>query len=240
MVKYVERITRQGQHSWVYKLYNYLVYNNIETMWLKNINKIKYAVGYMYCNDKGFQGEQFVEKWFIDRWAFEVDRMSSLKIYHGKRNNKKEAYINGSEGAKWFFSVISGTAIRNLGDSVDLLSAAERRGTPVLLSASVSDNFGNSPQIAAPRRSCEIDQSMQRFYVGWFHVGWQRILDQSQNAWFVAHSVLPSLERYQYLYKPGQSLGEGFLHQESAVGRVVLIIISVFCVNIIISWMHST
>ena len=70
-----------------------------------------------------------------------------------------------------------------------LLSAAERRGTPVLLSASVSDNFGNSPQIAAPRRSREIDQSTQRFYVGWFHVGWQGIGDQSdvvtQNAWFL-------------------------------------------------------
>ena len=69
-----------------------------------------------------------------------------------------------------------------------VLSAAERRGTPVLLSASVSDNFGNSPQIAAPRRSREIDQSMQCFYVGWFHVGWQGIGDQSdvvtQNAWF--------------------------------------------------------
>ena len=52
---------------------------------------------------------------------------------------------------------------------------------------SVSDNFGNSPQIAAPRRSREIDQSMQRFYVGWFHVGWQGIGHQSdgvtQNAW---------------------------------------------------------
>ena len=71
---------------------------------------------------------------------------------------------------------------------IGILSAAERRGTPVLLSASVSDNFGNSPQIAAPRRSCEIDQSTQRFYVGWFHVGWQGIGDQSdavtQNAWF--------------------------------------------------------
>ena len=69
-----------------------------------------------------------------------------------------------------------------------VLSAAERRGTPVLLSVSVSDNFGNSPQIAAPRRSREIDQSTQRFYVGWFHVGWQGIGDQSdavtQNAWF--------------------------------------------------------
>ena len=68
-----------------------------------------------------------------------------------------------------------------------LLSAAERRGTPVL-SASVSDNFGNSPQMAAPRRSREIDQSTQRFHVGWFHVGWQGIGDQSdavtQNAWF--------------------------------------------------------
>ena len=31
-----------------------------------------------------------------------------------------------------------------------ILATAERRGTPVLLSASVSDNFGNSPQIAAP------------------------------------------------------------------------------------------
>ena len=47
-----------------------------------------------------------------------------------------------------------------------LLSAAERRGTPVLLSASVSDNSCNSPQIAAPRRSREIDQSMLRFHVG--------------------------------------------------------------------------
>ena len=52
-----------------------------------------------------------------------------------------------------------------------LLSAAKRRGTPVLLSASVSDNFGNFPQMAAPRRSCEIDQSTQHFHVGWFHVG---------------------------------------------------------------------
>ena len=35
---------------------------------------------------------------------------------------------------------------------------------PVLLSASVSDNSGNSPQMAAPRRSREIDQSAQRFH----------------------------------------------------------------------------
>ena len=47
-----------------------------------------------------------------------------------------------------------------------VLSAAERRGTPVLLSASVSDNSGKSPQMAAPRRSREIDQSMQCFHVG--------------------------------------------------------------------------
>ena len=46
------------------------------------------------------------------------------------------------------------------------LSAAERRGTPVLLSALVSDNSGNSPQMAASRRLCEIDQSTQRFHVG--------------------------------------------------------------------------
>ena len=37
-------------------------------------------------------------------------------------------------------------------------SAAERRGTPVLLSASVSDNSGNSPQVAAPSRPRAIDQ----------------------------------------------------------------------------------
>ena len=47
-----------------------------------------------------------------------------------------------------------------------VFSAAERRGTPVLLSASVSDNSGNSAQVAAQRRSCEIDQSTQRFHVG--------------------------------------------------------------------------
>ena len=47
-----------------------------------------------------------------------------------------------------------------------LLSAAERRGTPILLSASVSDNSGNSPKMAAPRRSREIDQSTQCFHVG--------------------------------------------------------------------------
>ena len=46
-----------------------------------------------------------------------------------------------------------------------VLFAAERRGTPLLLSASVSNNFGNSPQIAAPRRSREIDQSTQCFHV---------------------------------------------------------------------------
>ena len=48
-----------------------------------------------------------------------------------------------------------------------VLSTAERRGTPVLLSASVSDNSGNSPQVAAPRRPRETDQSRQRFPVGY-------------------------------------------------------------------------
>ena len=48
-----------------------------------------------------------------------------------------------------------------------ILSAAERRGTPVLLSASVSDNSGNSPKVAAPRMPHEIDQSTQRFHVGY-------------------------------------------------------------------------
>ena len=47
-----------------------------------------------------------------------------------------------------------------------ILSTAERRGTPLLLSASVCDNSGNSPQMAAPRRSYKIDQSMQCFHVG--------------------------------------------------------------------------
>ena len=47
-----------------------------------------------------------------------------------------------------------------------LLSTAERRGTPVLVCASVPDNSSNSPQMAAPRRSCEIDQSTQRFHFG--------------------------------------------------------------------------
>ena len=49
---------------------------------------------------------------------------------------------------------------------LSLLSGAERRGTPVYLSASVSDYSGNSPQMAAPRRSREIDESTQRFHVG--------------------------------------------------------------------------
>ena len=46
------------------------------------------------------------------------------------------------------------------------VSAAERRGTPVLLSSSVSNNSDNSPQMAVPRRSREIDQSTQHFHVG--------------------------------------------------------------------------
>ena len=53
-----------------------------------------------------------------------------------------------------------------LSTQIYILSAAERRGTPVLLSASVSDISGNSPLMAAPRRSREIDQSTQRFHVG--------------------------------------------------------------------------
>ena len=101
-----------------------------------------------------------------------------------------------------------------------LLSAAERRGTRVLLSASVSDNFGNSPQIAAPRRSREIDQSTQRFYVGWFPCwlarNWGPIRCGDTKCLV---SVLPSLVRYQYYYKPGQSLGEGFLTKNLPLGE---------------------
>ena len=48
-----------------------------------------------------------------------------------------------------------------------LLSTAERGGTPVLLSALVFDNSGYSPQVAAPRRPHEIDQSRQGFHVGY-------------------------------------------------------------------------
>ena len=148
-----------------------------------------------------------------------------------------------------------------------ILSAAERRGTPVLLSASVSDNSGNSPQMAAPRRSREIDQSTQRFHVGCdnrcllgneygalhgrifrqtfndFNFNQESnfcnivcgkdtcigspifiltlnhadvIGDQSdvvtQNAWFLcALCAAISGEIPILKYKPGQSLGEGFL-----------------------------
>ena len=115
--------------------------------------------------------------------------------------------------------------------AIYLLSAAERRGTPVLLYASVSDNFGNSPQIAAPRRSREIDQSSQRFYVGWFHVGWQGTGDQSD--------ATQISERYQYYYKPGQSLGEGFLYQESAVGRVQFTPLTGYIVTTLVMLIHT-
>ena len=47
--------------------------------------------------------------------------------------------------------------------SIVILSAAERRGTPVLLSASVSDNSDNSAQMAAPRRSREITNQRSAF-----------------------------------------------------------------------------
>ena len=55
---------------------------------------------------------------------------------------------------------------QNLRIYLTLLSTAERRGAPVLLSALVSNNSGNSPQMSAPKRSSEIDQSTQRFHVG--------------------------------------------------------------------------
>ena len=86
--------------------------------------------------------------------------------------------------------------------SLGLLSAAERRGTPVLHSATVSENFGNSPQVATPRRPREIDQSTQRFHVGYDNrtifcfdaESCNVTVDQSaavtQNAWFRWRSVL--------------------------------------------------
>ena len=64
-----------------------------------------------------------------------------------------------------------------------LYCTPERRGTPVLLSASVSNNSVNSPQMTAARSSCEIDQSTQRFHVGCGYVnhGILLILDDSLN-----------------------------------------------------------
>ena len=43
-------------------------------------------------------------------------------------------------------------------------SLLQRGAVP--LYSSVADNLGNSPQMAALRRSREIDQSTQRFHVG--------------------------------------------------------------------------
>ena len=54
----------------------------------------------------------------------------------------------------------------SIGPIYRTLRCREERCTPVLLSASVSNNSDNSPQMAAPRRSREIDQSTQRFHVG--------------------------------------------------------------------------
>ena len=51
-------------------------------------------------------------------------------------------------------------------DSYSPLQREEVYLCTVLLSASVSDNSGNSPQMAAPGRSHERDQSTQRFHVG--------------------------------------------------------------------------
>ena len=60
-----------------------------------------------------------------------------------------------------------------------LLSAAERRGTPVLLS--VSDNSGNSPKVAPPRMPRETANKCSAFML-------VMIVDQSdavtRNAWF--------------------------------------------------------
>ena len=48
-----------------------------------------------------------------------------------------------------------------------LYSPLQRGEVPLYLSsASVSDNSGNSPQMAPPRRLREINQSTQRFHVG--------------------------------------------------------------------------
>ena len=48
---------------------------------------------------------------------------------------------------------------------------------------SAADNSSNSPQMAAPRRSREIDQSMQRFHVGcgYANHGILLILDDTLN-----------------------------------------------------------
>ena len=49
--------------------------------------------------------------------------------------------------------------------SMEMVLCCREERYPVLLFASVSDNSGNSPQMAAPRRLREIDQSTQRFHV---------------------------------------------------------------------------
>ena len=118
-----------------------------------------------------------------------------------------------------------------------LLSAAERRGTPVLLSASVSDNSSNSPQIAAMFTWQRI--RWITFMIIWIAISWcgrndsnfnksssfssivcgkgtfigaaifiltlnhADVIGANEMRWhkmlgFVACSVQPSLERYQY------------------------------------------
>ena len=89
---------------------------------------------------------------------------------------------------------------------------------PVLLSASVSNNSGNSPKVAAPRMPCEIDQSTQRFHVGY---DWGPIRCGETKCLVSLHVLCCHLWRdITNNTLPRQSLGGGFLYQESAVGRV--------------------
>ena len=53
---------------------------------------------------------------------------------------------------------------------------------------------------------------------------WDQSDATTQNAWFLCTLCASNL-------KPGQSLGEGFLYQESAVGRVLLSMLFYFFIN---------
>ena len=98
--------------------------------------------------------------------------------------------------------------------------------------------------MAAPRRLREIDQSTQRFHVGCYNrcllgneygrlhgrefLGRTLMIliltNQSdamtQNAWFLCTLFAAISGEISILIQTGQSLGEGFLYQESAIGRV--------------------
>ena len=99
-------------------------------------------------------------KWF----PMKTSLINILKLFVNNSNNT-HYFTNYSTNNRSLSTndQLNSTITHLINNSInDVLSAAERTGTPVLLSASVSDNSGNSPQVAAPRRPREIDQSRQR------------------------------------------------------------------------------